>query len=154
MSDGLAKKVRLQGGQQAAVLNAPEGYVRGLVAPVDVTVVTRAQGACDFVQLFAASRSELETLDPRVLKILKPDGLLWLTYPKASSHLAADLSRDRGWDVLDRARLCPLRRSRSTRSASPSDSGRRSLYGTAIASSLAPSPFDQFIASTRELPRP
>ena len=66
MPDGLAKKLRLQGGQRAAFLNAPEGYVRKLDPPDDATVVTRAQGACDFVQVFAASRSELETLASRV----------------------------------------------------------------------------------------
>ena len=82
--------------------------IGSLDPPDEATVVTRAQGTCDFVQVFAASRSELETLAPRVLRILKPAGILWLTYPKASSRLAADLSRDRGWEALDRAGLRPV----------------------------------------------
>lgn len=106
--DGLAKKLRLQRGQRAAILNAPEGYARDLDPPAGTTIVPRARGTCDFVQVFATSQSELETLAPRVLKILKPDGLLWLTYPKSSSRLATDLSRDRGWGALDRAGLRPV----------------------------------------------
>ena len=40
--------------------------------------------------------------------MLKPDGLFWLSYPKKTSTIAADLSRVEGWDVLDAAGWRPV----------------------------------------------
>jgi hypothetical protein len=31
---------------------------------------------------------------------LNPAGLLWIAFPKASSGIQTDLSRDKGWDSL------------------------------------------------------
>lgn len=53
-----------------------------------------APAAADVVLLFAPNRKVLTTALPQVLRGLKPDAILWLAYPKLSSGLAADLSRD------------------------------------------------------------
>jgi len=39
---------------------------------------------------------------------LKYDGLLWISYPKRSSKVETDLTRDRGWEVMTEAGLRPV----------------------------------------------
>ena len=34
---------------------------------------------------------------------MRDGGLLWLAFPKKSSGIATDLTRDHGWDVIHRA---------------------------------------------------
>ena len=46
-----------------------------------------------------------EQLLPQVLAALKPASLLWLTFPKGTSKIQTDLTRDVGWDALQQADL-------------------------------------------------
>ena len=51
-------------------------------------------GDWDFIQLFVTSRSELEAQLKDLKPALKPGGLLWVTYPKGTSKIKADINRD------------------------------------------------------------
>ena len=94
MTEGtLAKKLLLKAGQRAAILNPPEGYQLGPL-PSNVTVLNTLEEPLDFVQLFVRSGKEAEALIPAVKRALKPDGLLWVSYPKGSSGVDTDLNRD------------------------------------------------------------
>lgn len=53
-----------------------------------------APATADVVLVFTPNRKALTTALPQVLRGLKPDAILWLAYPKLTSALAADLSRD------------------------------------------------------------
>ncbi len=55
------------------------------------------------IQVFAADVRQLERFGPKALEALGPDGIFWPSYPKRSSALASDLSRDSGWQVFDEA---------------------------------------------------
>ena len=59
-----------------------------------------AKDGLDFVMLFTKSRLELEKEFPRLAKLLAPAGMLWISWPKKSSGVAADvhenLIRDTG----------------------------------------------------------
>ena len=46
----------------------------------------------DFVQLFATERASLEREFPGLKARLKPDGMIWVSWPKASSRRQTDLS--------------------------------------------------------------
>jgi hypothetical protein len=46
------------------------------------------------VQLFVASRKELEAQLGKLKGVLTPKGLLWVTYPKGTSKVKADINRD------------------------------------------------------------
>jgi hypothetical protein len=39
---------------------------------------------------------------------VKQDGLLWVSYPKRSSKVETDISRDVGWEVMAEAGLRPV----------------------------------------------
>ena len=78
-----AKKLRLAAGQRVAVLNAPAGYTALLSpGPADIATHLQAAQAYDVVQLFVNSADELRRLGPDAIRAVKPEGLLWLTYPR------------------------------------------------------------------------
>jgi hypothetical protein len=99
----MAKKLRLAAGQKVAVLNAPEGYP-ALLSPGPADIATRllpAQGY-DVVQLFVNSADELRRLGPDALRAVKPDGLLWITYPKGGvTRGVTDLPATPWWTKRD-----------------------------------------------------
>ena len=91
---------------RAAILNPPPGYLRQL-EPLPDGMKIRAQPSkdLDFVQVFAANTSELRRLGPRAIRAAKPDGILWVAYPKGGKTKAVtDLPATPWWkhrDVLD-----------------------------------------------------
>lgn len=105
----LARKLGIRAGHRLLVLNAPQGYAQRLsglpgVAPPE----TSASGQYDFVLAFAHSRAEVEALAAPALQALKPAGLLWFSYPKKTSLVKTDISRDSGWEPLGRQGLRPV----------------------------------------------
>ena len=101
----LATKLKLKPGLRAAVINAPEGYRRELAPPGDVEVSTRLTGKFDWVQVFVKNQAELEKVAAKAAAALKPVSLLWISYPKGSSKIQTDLTRDKGWEALQATNL-------------------------------------------------
>jgi hypothetical protein len=86
------QKLLLRPGSRVLLLNAPPGYADQF--PPDAQVDTQlAEGAYDFLQLFATRGDELRTFGPTPRQALKPGGLLWVAYPKGKA-LPTDLNRD------------------------------------------------------------
>ena len=94
----LVKKLRIQPGHRMLILKAPPGYVDELGdLPEGVEVAEQPEGTFDFVQLFVKSLAELRSRSPAAIEAVKYDGLLWISYPKKSSQLGSDLTRDVIW---------------------------------------------------------
>jgi len=98
----LARKLKLRAGP-AAVWNAPEGYLTELAPGREFA--TAPTGTFDWIQVFVANKAELDAVMPAVVEAVAPDGLLWLTFPKGSSKVQSDLTRDRGWESVPEDRL-------------------------------------------------
>jgi hypothetical protein len=94
----LAKKIKLKPGLKAAVINAPENYLSELKHDADVA--QKLSGKFDWIQIFAKNKKELDALVPKAATALKPDSILWLSFPKGASKIQTDLTRDKGWEVL------------------------------------------------------
>ena len=94
----LAKKLKLKSGLKAAVINAPENYVAELRH--DTAMSPTLRGKFDWIQVFVRSKAELDELAPRAAKALRPESLLWISFPKGSSKIQTDLTRDQGWDSV------------------------------------------------------
>ena len=86
----LAKKLHIKPGMRVAVVNAPSGLARALGKT--------AKAPLDLVLLFALTTKELAKQWQDALMSLKPDGALWVAYPKKSSGIDSDLSMGE-WDV-------------------------------------------------------
>jgi hypothetical protein len=54
----------------------------------------------DFVIAFVRSKSDGKTAAPAAIRAVGDKGLLWFAYPKKSSRLQSDPSRDNGWQPL------------------------------------------------------
>ena len=99
MAEGsLTKKMKLSPAARAAVVNAPEGYLQDLKH--DCAISTTLRGKFDWIQIFASSKSELDTLIPKAVKALKPASILWISFPKGLSKNQTDLTRERGWESV------------------------------------------------------
>lgn len=101
----VAKKLRLMAGHRVAVLNSPEGYLAQLKpGPEHVATALQSQDGYDAVQLFVNNEDELRRLGPPAIRAVKPNGLLWITYPKGGqTRGATDLPATPWWmqrDVL------------------------------------------------------
>jgi hypothetical protein len=91
----LIKKLSIKPGFRMVVINPPEGY-EALLGPLpeDVDFRKKASGPMDFVHVFAQDSRELEKHLRRALRVLEYDGIFWISYPKKSSGIKTDLSRD------------------------------------------------------------
>jgi hypothetical protein len=99
--NALAKKLKLKPGQRAAIVNAPEGYLKEISPlPEGVEIAEKLSGKFDWVQIFVKTKAEADKLAPRAVKALKPESMLWISFPKGSSKIQTDLTRDKGWEAL------------------------------------------------------
>lgn len=98
----LARKLKLKPGQRAAIVNAPPGYLEELSPlPEDVDLTNRLEGEFDWVQIFVKDKTELAQVAPQAIRSLKPVSMLWIAFPKGTSGMQTDLTRDQGWEALE-----------------------------------------------------
>jgi hypothetical protein len=91
----LAQKLGIKAGQKVATIGAPKGY-RKLLAPLPGHVSFTMEVAADapFVHLFVTKRQTLEKELHRLRRLLADAGTLWVSWPKKSSGVAADITED------------------------------------------------------------
>ena len=91
----LAKKLALKPGQAFLLLDAPPGYRAALgPLPKGVTMATKRGGKADAVQAFATTEEEMRDALAKAKAALNPGGMIWLTYPKATSKMKSGINRD------------------------------------------------------------
>ena len=91
MSDKpVAERLQVKGERRLAVIGASAALEKAVGAAKARADLAEA----DVVLLFAADRARLEAKLPDVLKKTQEAAILWVAYPKLSSGLAADLSRE------------------------------------------------------------
>jgi hypothetical protein len=95
MTKPVARKLGLNRGMRALIIAPPPGYLKSLAPlPEGLTVTLRAGGMYRFVQFFAKRLSEITRFAGRLPKHAAPGALVWISYPKKTSKVAKDLSRD------------------------------------------------------------
>jgi hypothetical protein len=105
----LAKKLKIKPGDRIAVINSPGGYLDDLgELPDGVETTSKLEGQFDLIHLFVQDSTELVRLFPRALKALKEESVFWVSYPKKSSKIETDLTRDQGWDVTTKLGQRPV----------------------------------------------
>ncbi|WP_161889397.1 YdeI/OmpD-associated family protein [Pontibacter russatus] len=108
----LKKKLQLRAATELLLLHAPEEMATALTEE-GVAVVRAgeapATGAYEAVLLFVQRRQQLEQEVPQATALLKLGGLLWIAYPKKSSGIETDLTRDEGWRTMAELGYEPVR---------------------------------------------
>ena len=97
-ASSLAKKLKLKPGAHAAIINAPENYLREFKH--DTEVSNKLTGKFDWIQIFVKNKAGLDALAPKAAKALNPDSILWICFPKGLSKDQTDLTRDKGWESV------------------------------------------------------
>jgi len=99
----LARKLRLAPNHEVVILNSPPGYLALLdPGPAHLQVAYKADQTFDAVQLFVNSTDELRALGPGAIRAVKPDGLLWIAYPKGGkTRGTTDLPATPWWTKRD-----------------------------------------------------
>lgn len=105
----LAKKLQVKPGKRWLFYNAPEDYLAILEPlPEGVTTLFAPDGDADGIQLFVKDSSELAAGLKVIASMLKPDTMLWITYPKKSSGIKSDLEMTGSWDEPAKYGLRPV----------------------------------------------
>jgi len=91
MSDKpVAERLQVKGERRLAVVDAP--------AVVDNKIGVKKQrcdiSEADVILLFSADRGQLDSTLPSMLEKAPTDAIIWIAYPKLTSKLAGDLSRN------------------------------------------------------------
>ena len=88
----LATKLGIRAGDVVALLPEPDGLA--LTLPDGVTVRHRATGRADVVVAFVTRAAELRRRIGRLEAMIRPDGGLWIAWPKRSSGVTTDVTDD------------------------------------------------------------
>jgi len=88
----LVAKLGIKEGQRIRIINAPSKYDLALGRlPKNVVEAGTNDNDLDFIQLFASSEEELRREFPKLMRSLKREGVLWISYPRTSSEIDSDL---------------------------------------------------------------
>jgi hypothetical protein len=101
----VVRKLKLAAATPPIVLGAPDGFRDVLAAAFCRPVGDAIEGRHDWILLFARDRAALEAAIASAAGALDAPGTLWIAYPKASSKIQTDLTRDAGWESVAAADL-------------------------------------------------
>jgi hypothetical protein len=88
----LVKKLGIKSGFSVLFVNAPIDFAQTLDLPPDVVINKTPRPQLDFVLLFVKSEKQLTQKFSHVAAKLKPNGMLWVAWPKKSSGVLTDLT--------------------------------------------------------------
>jgi hypothetical protein len=95
-----AQKLKIKEGFTLLTVNAPADFKAELgTLPAGITITTKT-ASYQQVHWFVLSKTQMEKDLIKVLKLVKDDVVCWIYYPKGSSKIQTDLTRDKGWESL------------------------------------------------------
>ena len=100
MASTIADKLRIKPHFSLLTLNAPSEFRKGLKGLPAAVKISDNGKTYDQVHWFVLNRAQLEKEMSRVMKLVNPEVTVWVYYPKVSSKIQTDLTRDKGWDCL------------------------------------------------------
>lgn len=91
----LAKKLGIKTAAKVMLLNAPDYYLQLFTdLPTDVYFVDEAAVKKDVIHFFTKQRDEFLTVLPQLMNQMKPDGMIWVSWPKKASKVVTDITED------------------------------------------------------------
>ena len=91
----LAKKLGYKAGFRVFLDGAPETYRPSLdPLPDDVQFLAKLDGDLDLIHLFTDSAKDLAAKLKRHVKKIKPNGTIWVSWPKKASKVPTDITED------------------------------------------------------------
>ena len=98
----LLEKLQLQDEKNLLIQGLPSSIEKQFIKLTfskNVTPLLKAR-KIDFALVFAVSQRQLVDILKDVIPALQEDAKFWIAYPKLTSKIASDLSRDKNWDFV------------------------------------------------------
>jgi hypothetical protein len=91
----LAKKLGIKSGFTVCLVDAP-GYYHSLFddMPADVNFTNDLNTPKDLVHFFVKEKETFLTLLPQLKQEIKPNGMIWVSWPKKASKVVTDITED------------------------------------------------------------
>src|SRR3954469_15076125 len=100
MASSTAQKLRIKEGFVLKTINAPKDFSVSLAPlPQNVKISPSAKNY-DQLHWFVKDRAQMEEEVNGVIGMMAAHVVCWIYYPKGSSKVQTDLTRDKGWDTL------------------------------------------------------
>ena len=100
MPTPVSKKLMLKPGMKGLILDLPSDANSILDLPESIDIKKRVGKDYDFAIAFVTSMQQAEDRLPTIVNTVIYDGLLWMCYPKKTSKLKSDVSRDILWKAV------------------------------------------------------
>ena len=95
------EKMRLKENDVIAAVNAPKNFEKVLAPlPRGVKISKGIGKTYDFIYWFVKTQTEIGSQLNKIIGAMKDDTLVWTFYPKGTSGIQTDLTRDKGWDAM------------------------------------------------------
>ena len=96
----LPTKLRLKPGMKILTISAPADFDKTIEAKKSEIATGPNLKNYDQIHWFVKTQKEVEAGIPKIKKLLKEDVICWIYYPKGTSKMQTDLTRDLGWESL------------------------------------------------------
>ena len=91
----LAKKLGIKAGSKLMLVNAPDHYLDLFTdMPPDVYFADDTLPGKDLIHFFSKSLEEYQVKLPELMKQIKRDGIIWISWPKKASKVITDITED------------------------------------------------------------
>jgi hypothetical protein len=96
----IAQKLKIVEGDSILTINAPANFKRRLEPLPAGAKISNSATTFDQIHWFVKDQAQLKKELKKVLPLIKDDIVCWIYYPKGTSKIQTDLTRDKGWDEL------------------------------------------------------
>jgi len=91
----LAKKLGIKGDFHIDLINAPEYYLCLFTdLPANLYFENDKDSKIDLIHFFTKSQEEYKTILPQLKTRIKPNGSIWISWPKKASKVPTDITED------------------------------------------------------------
>jgi len=91
----LAKKLGIKAGGKLLLVNAPDHYLDLFSdMPPDVYFTDDISFEIDVIHFFSKSEDEYRVKLPELIKQIKQNGMIWVSWPKKASKVVTDITED------------------------------------------------------------
>lgn len=98
----LIQKLKIKEGNTILTINSPDNFEDVLAAGSGIKITKSAKNA-DQIHWFVTSKAQVKKEISKVMDLVKDNMICWIYFPKGTSKIKTDLSRDNCLDELDHA---------------------------------------------------
>jgi len=100
MAPTISQKLKIKEGDTVVTINAPADYRKSLGPLPPGAKVTDTTKSLNQVHWFVKDKAQMEKELKKVMALVGDHVVCWIFYPKGTSKIQTDLTRDKGWDAL------------------------------------------------------